>query len=59
MAKLKITFCCISEDCKPRRKPLQIALKDCSLEVRTEPGYTGGFFATKTKESQHQKMTVN
>ena len=35
----------------------QIVLKDCSEEVREEPVYTG-VFATKTKQSEHQKITI-
>ena len=47
-----------SEDFKPGRQDSQTALRDCSQEVREEPGYTG-VFAAKTRQSEHQKITVN
>ena len=37
---------------------LSDALRNCSEEVREEPGYIG-VFAVKTKWSEHQKITVN
>ena len=36
----------------------QRALWDRSKEVKEEPRYTG-VFATKTRQSEHQKSTVN
>ena len=36
----------------------QIALRDCSEEVREDPGYRG-VFATKTRYSELQNITVN
>ena len=35
-----------------------IALRDCSKEVREEPGFIG-VFVTKTRSLEHQKVTVN
>lgn len=43
-----VLFCGLSEDFKLRRQPLRIALRECSAEVREEPGYMG-VFATKTR----------
>ena len=34
------------------------SLRDCSKEVRGEPGYIG-VFAKKTRESEHQRITVD
>ena len=36
----------------------QVALKSCSTEARQEPGW-GGAFATNTRQSELQKITVN
>ena len=36
----------------------QIALRDCSEEVREEPGHIR-IFATKTRQQEHQKIKEN
>ena len=40
-----VLFVRLSEDFKPGRQPLRIALRDLSEEVREEPAYTGVFLA--------------
>ena len=60
MHNLKAESCVLSgrlsEDSSPGSS--LSALKDCSKEVREEPGYLR-VFETKTRESEHQKITVN
>ena len=46
-----------TEHFKSRRQPFRIAPRDCSKEVRKEPGYIGGF-AAKAKLSEHQNIPV-
>ena len=36
-----VSFCRLSEDFKPGRQPLRIALRDCLEEAREEPRYIG------------------